>query len=74
MSKPKQANVFAEEKELKKWAIELANALGGQRVEKTPMLTTTKLDKVTKLIDRFVIDHNENMIAIMSQDNKKEEE
>ena len=32
-------NIFEEPKELKKWAIKLANACGGQKVEKTLIMT-----------------------------------
>jgi len=47
-------NLFNEPKLLKNWAIKLANELGGQ--------------KVKKLIDQFVIDHNTNMVRVMNEE------
>ncbi len=67
-----KANIFNQEKDLKKWAIKLANELGGQRVEKTPMLTPYRIDKVKKLIDQFVIDHNENMVSVLKKEQEEE--
>lgn len=66
------ANIFHQEKELKKWAIKLANELGGQRVKTTPVLTPCRIDKVKKLIDQFVIDHNENMVAVLRKEQEEE--
>ena len=63
-----KANIFNQEKDLKNWAIKLANELGGQRVEKTPMLTPYRIDKVKKLIDQFVIDHNTKMAKVMNEE------
>tara|TARA_R110000824_G_scaffold26185_5_gene90378 strand:+ start:884 stop:1084 length:201 start_codon:yes stop_codon:yes gene_type:complete len=63
-----KTNIFTDEKELKKWAIKLANQLGGQIVEKTPVLDSIKMDKVKKLIDQFVNDHNANMINVLREE------
>ena len=49
-------NIFSEPKELKKWAIKLANELGGQKVEKTPMLVSFNMNKVDELVEEFVKD------------------
>jgi len=61
------ANIFDEPKELKKWAIKLANACGGQKVEKSIMLTKTNPQRIRELMDEFVNDHNENTIKIAKQ-------
>ena len=61
-------NLFNEPKLLKNWAIKLANELGGQRVEKTAVLTPVRMDRVKKLIDQFVIDHNTNMVRVMNEE------
>lgn len=60
-------NIFNEPKELKKWAIKLANACGGQRVEKTLVMTKINAQRVSELMDEFVNDHNENTIKIARQ-------
>jgi hypothetical protein len=60
-------NIFNEPKELKKWAIKLANACGGQRVEKTLVMTKVNPQRITELMDEFVNDHNENTIKIAKQ-------
>ena len=61
-------NIFIEPKVLKNWAIKLANELGGQRVEKTATLNPMRLNKVKKLIDQFVVDHNTNMIKVLNEE------
>jgi len=60
-------NIFNEPKELKRWAIKLANACGGQRVEKTLVMTKVNPQRITELMDEFVKDHNENTIKIAKQ-------
>ena len=60
-------NIFNEPKELKKWAIKLANACGGQRVEKTLVMTKVNPQRIIELMDEFVNDHNENTIKIAKQ-------
>ena len=61
------ANIFDEPKELKKWAIKLANACGGQRVEKTLVMTKVNPQRIIELMDEFVKDHNENTTKIAKQ-------
>lgn len=71
------ANMFDDPKSLKTWAIKLANACGGQKVEKSIMLTKTNPQRLRELLDEFVNDHNENTIKIANEINeqeKKEEE
>ena len=48
------ANLFGEPKALKKWAIQLANACGGQTVERTLIIKETNVSKVDELIEQFV--------------------
>ena len=71
------ANLFDDPKSLKTWAIKLANACGGQKVEKSIVLTKTNPQRLRELLDEFVNDHNENTIKIANEINeqeKKEEE
>jgi hypothetical protein len=67
MRRKQMPNIFDEPKELKKWAIKLANACGGQRVEKTLVMTKVNPQRVAELMDEFVKDHNENTIKIAKQ-------
>ena len=56
------ANLFSEPKVLKKWAINLANACGGQEVTQTSIkLNKYDVHKIDKLVEQFVIDFNFNM-------------
>tara|TARA_Y100001938_G_scaffold113681_1_gene156080 strand:- start:1888 stop:2118 length:231 start_codon:yes stop_codon:yes gene_type:complete len=76
MAKP---NIFSEPKELKKWAIDLANACGGQEVTQTSIkLNKHSVAKVDKLLEQFAIDYNFHMQMMNEvreeQDKKKEEE
>lgn len=69
------ANIFSEPKALKKWAISLANACGGQEVRTTPLMTKVNPNKIATLMDKFVEDHNENVIKVAEElDKQKEEE
>ena len=54
-------NIFSEPKLLKSWAIQLANNLGGQRVEKTPVLTNVNGEKVNALLNIFAKDYDEQI-------------
>ena len=76
MSKP---NIFSETKHLKKWAINLANACGGQEVTQTSIkLNRHNIVKVDSLIEQFVIDYNFNMqqanVERIKEDAKAEEQ
>ena len=72
-------NIFSEPKELKKWAISLANACGGQEVSQSSIkLNKHNVAKVDSLLEQFSIDYNFQM-QIMNevreeQDKTKEEE
>tara|TARA_R100000742_G_C4264650_1_gene82581 strand:+ start:340 stop:579 length:240 start_codon:yes stop_codon:yes gene_type:complete len=61
------ANMFDDPKSLKTWAIKLANACGGQKVEKSIMLTKTNPQRLRELLDEFVENHNENTIKIANE-------
>ena len=67
-------NIFDDPKALKTWAIKLANACGGQKVEKSIMLTKTNPQRIRELMDEFVSDHIENTIKIANEIEKQEEE
>jgi len=66
------ANMFDDPKSLQTWAIKLANACGGQKVEKSITLTKTNPKRLRELLDEFVNDHNENTIKIANEINKQE--
>ena len=66
------ANMFDDPKSLKTWAIKLANACGGQKVEKSITLTKTNPQRLRELLDEFVNDHNENTIKIANEINEQE--
>lgn len=65
------ANIFSTPKELKTWAIKLANACGGQKIEKTNILTKLNAKRVDELIAEFEQSYNEQLVA---QGNEKAEE
>ena len=67
-------NIFDSPKSIKTWAIKLANACGGQKVEKSIVLTSLNTKRLAELLDEFVQDHNENTIKIAEQLSTKEEE
>ena len=60
-------NIFDDPKSIKTWAIKLANACGGQRVEKTLVMTSINPQRITELMDEFVQDHNENTIKLAQE-------
>jgi len=71
-------NIFKEQKELKKWAINLANACGGQEVTQTSIkLNKHNIAKVDKLLEQFVVDYNfhmQMMNEVREQQDKHSEE
>ena len=70
-------NIFDDPKSIKTWAVKLANACGGQKVEKGILLTSLNTQRIGELLDEFVADHNANTIKIAEQleeSNKEEEE
>ena len=60
-------NIFDDPKSIKTWAIKLANACGGQKVEKSIVLTSLNTKRLGELLDEFVQDHNENTMKIAEQ-------
>ena len=71
-------NIFDDPKSIKTWAIKLANACGGQKVEKGILLTSLNTKRIGELLDEFVADHNENTqkiaLQMQQQEENKEEE
>ena len=67
------ANMFSTPKELKTWAIKLANACGGQKVEKSNILTKINMQRVNELLGQFEQDHA-YMITVQQQQETKEGE
>lgn len=66
------SNIFSTPKELKTWAIKLANACGGQKVEKSQILTKLNANRVDELIAEFEHSYNEQLIK--KQEDEREEE
>tara|TARA_Y100000022_G_C13169637_1_gene337993 strand:+ start:186 stop:392 length:207 start_codon:yes stop_codon:yes gene_type:complete len=66
-------NIFNDPKSLKTWAIKLANACGGQKVEKSIMLTQINPTRIKELMDEFVKDHNENTMKVAEEINQEQE-
>lgn len=66
-------NIFDDPKSLKTWAIKLANACGGQKVEKSIMLTQINPTRIKELMDEFVKDHNENTMKVAEEINQEQE-
>jgi hypothetical protein len=60
-------NIFDNPKSIKTWAIKLANACGGQKVEKSIVLTSLNTKRLAELLDQFVQDHNENTMKIAQE-------
>ena len=68
-------NIFDDPKSIKTWSIKLANACGGQKVEKSIVMTSLNTVRIAELLDEFVADHNENTMKIAEQlENPKKEE
>ena len=60
-------NIFDDPKSIKTWAIKLANACGGQKVEKSIVLTSLNTKRLAELLDEFVQYHNENTMRIAQE-------
>lgn len=59
---------------MKKWAVAMANACGGQEVSQTSIkLNKINPKKVQELTEKFVNDYNEMMYSSMALDDKEEE-
>lgn len=68
------ANIFSTPKELKTWAINLANACGGQKVEKSKILTRIDMQRVNELLGQFEKDHTVMIVTQQQTEEKREEE
>ena len=55
----KGVNVFSSPVTLKEWAIDLSEACGSVLINKKP-----NISKIDTLVEKFVIDYNENMEKI----------
>ena len=58
-------NIFDEPKLLKTWAIKLANACGGQEVQKTIHLKKTNPIRIKELLDEFVKDITKTQLKLL---------
>lgn len=67
-------NLFEDKKEMKKWAVAMANACGGMRAELTLQMSKPDPEKVTELTQQFVSDYNVKMIEALEEHKKREEE
>ena len=65
-------NIFDNPKSIKRWAVKLANACGGQKVETGILLTSLNTQRIGELLDEFVADHNENTQKIAMQIQEEE--
>ena len=55
-------NLFTSQKEMKKWAVAMANACGGQEVSQTSIkLNKLNPKKVEDLTTKFITDYNQCM-------------
>ena len=64
----KKLNIFIEPKQLKNWAIQVANSCGGQEVSKGPILAPLDMRKLDTLIEKFVRDYNESMLSSQEEE------
>lgn len=68
-------NIFTSQKELKKWAIAMANACGGQEVSQTSIkLNKPNAKKIETLTKQFVENYNEMMMTAIELASKEEQE
>jgi len=68
-------NLFTSQKEMKKWAIAMANACGGQEVSQTSIkLNKPNAKKIETLTKQFVENYNEMMMTAIELASKEEQE
>tara|TARA_B100002019_G_C21260895_1_gene596627 strand:+ start:1038 stop:1247 length:210 start_codon:yes stop_codon:yes gene_type:complete len=68
-------NIFTSQKDLKKWAIAMANACGGQEVSQTSIkLNKPNAKKIESLTKQFVENYNEMMMTAIELASKGEQE
>jgi len=63
-------NIFSEPKQLKKWAIQVADACGGQRLEKGPLISALDTRKLDILVAEFVLAYNYHYEILQEQTTK----
>lgn len=67
-------NIFTSQKDLKKWAIAMANACGGQEVSQTSIkLNKPNAKKIESLTKQFVENYNEMMMTAIELAKEEEE-
>jgi hypothetical protein len=54
-------NIFANKDELKKWCLELHNALGGVTATTTLMMKEKDMNQIKSLCEIFILQWNDNM-------------
>ena len=52
---------------MKKWCLDMGNAVGGQMLEKTNLVKPANLDKVVELTLKFVADYNEEILKAQEE-------
>ena len=62
----KGVNVFSSPVTLKEWAIDLSEACGSVLINKKP-----NISKIDTLVEKFVIDYNENMEKMNATEEKE---
>ena len=67
-------NLFENKEEMQKWAIAMANACGGMKVELSLAIMKADPQKVQELTQQFVSDYNAKMIEAYQEHKKREEE
>ena len=68
-------NIFTSQKDLKKWAIAMVNACGGQEVSQTSIkLNKPNAKKIETLTKQFVENYNEMMMTAIELASKEEQE
>tara|TARA_B100001250_G_scaffold56950_1_gene44073 strand:+ start:3099 stop:3329 length:231 start_codon:yes stop_codon:yes gene_type:complete len=60
-------NLFKNQKEMKKWCIDMGNAVGGQMLEKTNLVKPANPTKVVELTLQFVADYNEEILKAQEE-------
>ena len=67
-------NIFTSQKDLKKWAIAMANACGGQEVSQTSIkLNKPNAKKIESLTKQFVENYNEMMMTAIELSKEEEQ-
>ena len=65
-------NLFKDQKGMKKWCIDMGNAVGGQMLEKTNLVKPANPDKVVELTLKFVADYNEEILKAQEEYDRRQ--